>query len=312
MKIPSKSLLRSGKDRLLASDWWLASMNQRARSIASVPVDESCKSDPSKQEENEWKNPDGASDPKAYVRYLDGIFEGMSSSGPVVDYKCTVYERMDIRAGDSIADIGCGTGADVLALAELLSAETKKTTDGVWGKILGVDISDTMVREARDKVSKSRWETSEKKVEISFHTGNAQKLGDRIPSNSFDICRSDRSLQHMPDPQAAVEEMVRISKPGIGRIVISEPDWETLVLDSPSHTRVTRKIVNHFTDTRVNGWMGRQLSRIMKTAGLVDVTILPMTCPVTELGFVRGAYLDKARKIAVEASVVTDQEASDW
>lgn len=257
--------------------------------------------------ENEWKNPDSAVDPTAYVRYLDGIFEGMASLGPAVDYKCQVYQMMEIKAGDSIIDIGCGTGADVLALSELL------TKTGGGGKVTGVDISDTMVREAQDKL-KSRSDItriSERRVKIDFHTGDAQQLVD-IPSDSYDICRSDRSLQHVPSPKAAVAEMVRISKPDVGRIIVTEPDWETLVIDSPSHGRVTRKIINHFTDTRVNGWMGRQLSRIFKNAGLVDVTVVPMTTPMTNLDFIRAAYLDKARKIAVEASVVTEQEASDW
>mmetsp|Transcript_18411 Transcript_18411/g.40090 ORF Transcript_18411/g.40090 Transcript_18411/m.40090 type:complete len:339 (-) Transcript_18411:202-1218(-) len=266
------------------------------------------------EQENEWKNPDSASDPKAYVRYLDRIFEGMASSGPAVDYKRQVYEMMEIKAGDSIIDIGCGTGADVLAIAEILSTKTTGD-DKAGGKVTGVDISETMAREAEDKLSRRRRETNpniSERVEIDFYAGNAQQLSDIIPSNSYDICRCDRSLQHMSSPKEAMEEMVRISKPGVGRIVISEPDWETLVIDSPSHGRVTRKIINHFTDTRVNGWMGRQLFRLYKNAGLVDVTVFPMTYPITDLDFIRAAYLDKAQRIAVKASVVTDEESLDW
>eukprot|EP00537_Pseudo-nitzschia_pungens_P003979 CAMPEP_0172370358 /NCGR_PEP_ID=MMETSP1060-20121228/37279_1 /TAXON_ID=37318 /ORGANISM="Pseudo-nitzschia pungens, Strain cf. cingulata" /LENGTH=345 /DNA_ID=CAMNT_0013095595 /DNA_START=105 /DNA_END=1142 /DNA_ORIENTATION=+ len=264
-------------------------------------------------QENDWKNPDGASEPKAYVRYLDGIFEGMSTSGPAVDYKRQVYEMMEIKAGDSIIDIGCGTGADVVAISEIL--HTRTTSDDKIGKVTGVDISETMVREAQKQMSRRCRETDHKifeRVNIEFYAGNAQQLGDVIPSNSYDICRCDRSLQHMPSPKEALEEMVRISKPSVGRIVISEPDWETLVIDSPSHGRITRKIINHFTDTRVNGWMGRQLFRICNNAGLKDVAVVPMTCPITNLDFIRAAYLDKAQKIAIEAFIVTHEEAADW
>ena len=279
-----------------------------------------------KQQENEWNNPDGASDPSSYVRYLDGIFEGMSSSGPVGDYKRTVYELMEIRGGDAIVDIGCGTGADVLAIAELLrSANNNENADVVAaggkvsnGKVVGVDISDTMIQAAQNNVSKSGGDEKAKAniaVEISFCTGNAENLGDMFPSDSFDICRCDRSLQHVPHPQAAIHEMVRITKPGVGRIVISEPDWETLVIDSPSHATTTRSILQHFTNTRVNGWMGRQLQRLLKSSeGIVadSVRVLPMTSPVNDLRFLRDAYLNKARRLAIEASVVTEQEASDW
>ena len=34
----------------------------------------------------------------------------------------------------------------------------------------------------------------------------------------------------MPNPKAVIDEMMRIAKPGVGRIVTSEPDWETLVI----------------------------------------------------------------------------------
>ena len=331
MKTAGKSVLRSGKGRRLPA--------RASSSFASLPVgDKKIPRNPNpsykeqehennQQQENEWNNPDGASDPNAYVRYLDGIFEGMSSSGPVGDYKRTVYELMEIRGGDSIVDVGCGTGADVLAIAELLrsannnenATKTKRAGGNVSnGKVVGVDISDTMIRAARNNLSKcGSDENSNAKmaVEISFCTGNAENLGGVIPSDSFDICRCDRSLQHVPHPQAAVLEMVRITKPGVGRIIISEPDWETLVIDSPSHANTTRNILQHFTNTRVNGWMGRQLQRLLKSSpGIVaeGVRVLPMTSPVNDLRFLRDAYLDKARRLAVEASVVTEQEASDW
>jgi ubiquinone/menaquinone biosynthesis C-methylase UbiE len=354
-KIAGNSFLQSRKGRLC--DWASVIMPGRASSSASLPVDgESSHRNPDppskeqqqQQQENEWNNPDGASDPNAYVRYLDGIFEGMSSSGPVVDYKRTVYELMEIRGGDAIIDIGCGTGADVLAIAELLRSANKNANDnaaaaaktdgrssGAGGKVskakvVGVDISDTMVRAAQGKLSKSssQWrqqgtsgggayniddKNENAAVEISFCIGNAENLGEVIPSDSFDICRCDRSLQHVPHPPAAINEMVRITKPGVGRIVISEPDWETLVVDSPSHAKTTRSILQHFTDTRVNGWMGRQLQRLLKNSvGVENVRVLPMTSPVNDLGFLRDAYLDKARRLAIEASVVTEQEASDW
>jgi hypothetical protein len=44
------------------------------------------------------------------------------------------------------------------------------------------------------------------------------------------------------------------------RIVISEPDWETFVVDMPNKP-LTRKILNHFCDETQNGWCGRELIR---------------------------------------------------
>jgi len=279
------------------------------------------------EEEKEWKNPDSAHDPASYVRYLDGIIEGMQPSGPAFDYKRRVNEMMDIKAGDSIIDIGCGTGSDVLSLSKIL-ATVGAGSNGKGGKVVGVDISETMITEAKKRLSLSQ-EAQYDNVEVQFITGDAQCLVDEIPSNSIDICRCDRSLQHVPEPIAAMQEMARICKPnGVGRVVVSEPDWETLVIDCPppaatttamnSNDRrgggvaTTRKIINHFCDTRVNGWMGRQLPRLFSHADLVQVHVVPMTAPITDLHFIRRAYLDKAVKIALDAGVVSTEEASEW
>lgn len=277
------------------------------------------------EEEKEWKNPDSAHDPSSYVRYLDGIIEGMQPSGPALDYKRQVNEMMHIKAGDSIIDIGCGTGSDVLSLSKILSTVGAGKNGG---KVIGIDVSETMINEAKKRLLLSQ-EAQYGNVEVEFITGDAQCLVDKIPSNSIDICRCDRSLQHIPNPIAAIQEMVRICKPhGVGRIVVSEPDWETLVIDCPppaatatstnsvdrrgGNVATTRKIINHFCDTRVNGWIGRQLPRLFSTADLVQVHVFPMTAPITDLHFIRRAYLDKAVKIAIDAGVVSTEEASEW
>ncbi len=44
----------------------------------------------------------------------------------------------------------------------------------------------------------------------------------------------------------------------------------------------------------------------------MNVMVVPMTAPVTDLNFIRAAYLDKAKNIAVEASVATEREATEW
>lgn len=286
-----------------------------------------------------WKTPDSAVDPKSYDRYLDCIFAVSKD-----DCKRQLYEMMKIQAGDSIIDIGCGTGADALAMFELLIKV------GGGGKVVGVDSNETMISEARDRlehnrnIQRRRWQQQQEQdqrrrglgeriaprsavvrtprldsdnallsesVIIEFRVGDAQNLKE-IPSGSFELCRSERSLQNMQSPKAVIGEMVRIAKPAVGRIVVLEPDWETLVIDSPSYSRVTRKIVNYFTDSRVNGWIGRQLPRLFREAGLVSIKVVPITTPIEDLSIIRVAYLDKAMKIAVDSGVVTEEEASSW
>jgi ubiquinone/menaquinone biosynthesis C-methylase UbiE len=52
-----------------------------------------------------------------------------------------------------------------------------------------------------------------------------------FPDSSFDGVRSDRTLQHVEDPERALTELVRVVKRG-RRVVVMDPDWETLALDA--------------------------------------------------------------------------------
>ena len=50
------------------------------------------------------------------------------------------------------------------------------------------------------------------------------------PDASFDAARSERTLQWLADPAAAVAEMVRVVRPG-GRISLIDTDWSTFTID---------------------------------------------------------------------------------
>ena len=54
--------------------------------------------------------------------------------------KRQTYALLELRAGNAVLDVGCGTGEDVRALAEVV---------GPGGRAVGVDISETLLTEAR-------------------------------------------------------------------------------------------------------------------------------------------------------------------
>ena len=109
--------------------------------------------------------------------------------------------------------------------------------------------------------------------------GDAHRLN--FPDGTFDGCRAARVLQHLADPARAVTEMARVTRSG-GRIVVGEPDWETLVLDAPDRA-LTRKILHFFCDSVIQqGWIGRQLPGLFKRVGLVEVAVEPQTLVLTD------------------------------
>src|SRR5262249_35955584 len=84
---------------------------------------------------------DASADPALLVSYLDD-----ASRLPVlraVDRKLAGTLRL--APGSAVLDVGCGTGADTVALADLVSP---------GGRAVGVDVSAVMIEEARRRAAR--------------------------------------------------------------------------------------------------------------------------------------------------------------
>jgi ubiquinone/menaquinone biosynthesis C-methylase UbiE len=78
-------------------------------------------------------------------------------------------------------------------------------------------------------------------------------------------------LQHLTSPWRAIQEMARVTRPG-GRVAALEFDLGTSMIDHPDHA-TTRLILASSEDDAVQSWMGRQLPRLFRQAGLTDVSL---------------------------------------
>ena len=201
----------------------------------------------------EWSVIDRAPDASPYVNYLDAA----SAMSWARDYKLRTFELLGARPGHRLLDVGCGTGNDVRALAELIEPT---------GRVTGIDSSVAMITEARQRASASD-------LPVEFRVGDAHHLD--FADRAFDGVRVDRTLQHLASPERALAEMARVLRPG-GRIVAAEPDWDTLVIDAPDRV-VTRAILAFRCDGYRQGWIGRQLARLLSDAGFAGVEVTGLT-----------------------------------
>ena len=184
------------------------------------------------------------------------LVAGMDATGqwPAVR-KLREWERghLSIDAGDQILDVGCGAGDVLIDLAGLA---------GPGGTGVGVDASEQMLAAARARAAAAG-------VDVTFEVGDVTAL--RFRDHTFDAIRSERTLQWVHDPAAAVAEMVRVARPG-GRICITDTDWASLVIEHPAPEAAATFFEAMGAVRGDQTTVGRRLVNLLRGAGAHDVT----------------------------------------
>ena len=208
-------------------------------------------------------------------------------------YKGIAAGEMAIRPGDVVLDLGCGPGADLPALAGAA---------GPGGRVTGIDHDPDAVCQAAERTAGL--------PQVEVREGDIRSLD--IPAASADKVHTDRVLQHVPDPAAALAEARRVLRDG-GTAVFAEPDWDTLVIDYPD-LATARAYTRYITDHVIrNPALGRQLPRLAAKAGFTVAKVTPITAVWRDarsadqiLGFKRVTGR------AVTAGYLTRDTAGQW
>ncbi len=118
-------------------------------------------------------------------------------------------DRLAIRPGAKILDVGCGSGRHAARAHEC---------PGVF--IAGVDLKLDDLRQARSRLDFHDSLGAHGGGAWGLSAGDARNLPFR--RNAFDLVICSEVLEHIPDHEAAISELIRVLKPG-GDLAVSVP-----------------------------------------------------------------------------------------
>jgi SAM-dependent methyltransferase len=121
-----------------------------------------------------------------------------------------------LRPGETVLDLGSGAGFDCFLAAGKV---------GSTGRVIGVDMTDAMLKKARANTEKTGLRN------VEFRKGEIEALP--VEDDSVDVVISNCVLNLVPDKDRAFREIHRVIKPG-GRLAVSDMAWE---IEPPASVR---------------------------------------------------------------------------
>ena len=119
-----------------------------------------------------------------------------------------LVELADLRQGERVLDVACGTGV----VARLAAQQV-----GATGEVTGLDLNAGMLRVARSLPSLPG-------APVTWVEGSA--LAMPLPDGSFDVVLCQQGVQFFPDQRAGLQEFKRVLVPR-GRVLFSVWEGET-------------------------------------------------------------------------------------
>ena len=184
-----------------------------------------------------------------------------------------VLAHLDVAhdlAGKRVLEIGCGRGGFLCSLA--LNAPEPLPS------FFGIDYAPNAVAQARALARDQGC------AKIDFAVGDIQAIAH--PDATFDTVISCETIEHVPDPGAALGELARVLRPG-GKLFLTTPNYLGpmglyrlyLRIRGRRYTEVGQPI-NHFTMLpRTLIWVKRAGLKVQATDGVGHYLLLPRRAP---------------------------------
>jgi 2-polyprenyl-3-methyl-5-hydroxy-6-metoxy-1,4-benzoquinol methylase len=181
-------------------------------------------------------------------------FDKYGSTNPAVRRLMSRFERMvgelfERAAPESVLDIGCGEGV----LTEQWAAALRT------GRVVGTDLADPKLE--------AEW-AGRVRANLRFAAMPVESLS--FADDEFDLVAATEVLEHVSDPELAVEEMARVARRWLLVSVPHEPLWRILNVARGAYVRDLGNTPGH-----LNHWSRAGFKRLLSAHGQVVETRSP-------------------------------------
>jgi ubiquinone/menaquinone biosynthesis C-methylase UbiE len=136
------------------------------------------------------------------------------ATAPIVrGWRAMAVDALALSPGDTVVEMGCGTGANLSYLRERVGSE---------GRVVGVDLTAGMLAQARKRVEREGW------TNVDLVRGDAT----RPPVADVDAVLGSFVVGLLGDPEEAVDCWLDVLNPG-GRVAILEAGRSDRLVAAP-------------------------------------------------------------------------------
>ncbi|AQL42220.1 alkanonic acid methyltransferase [Halorientalis sp. IM1011] len=125
-----------------------------------------------------------------------GLYDRLATVPGVRSWRRRAAGALDLSPGDTVVEMGCGTGANVPYLREQVGSE---------GRVVGVDVTRPLLDRARERAADDGWSN------VDFCEGDATQPP---ISGPVDAVLGTFVLGLFRDPAAVVDDWVALCRPG--------------------------------------------------------------------------------------------------